>query len=252
MEMTRSNFYRLPPAIQRQRHFRPYFNCKMKAFFISILCFASALTCTAADFFSTEKPDQFMNLGVRVGLNTSNITASGKVFNGYNVNSWGLGFNAGIIADINIRDYIAVQPGFFYESRSGNFAYQQVGTEGTADYQLGHLRSYHFTVPILASMRFNISDDVRWIVDFGPYVSFKLKSNYDPISFSSYEPDGLVTAKSADMAKADFGFKMGTGIKIRGHWYFGIHYSAGALHAWKQSYMKGHNKSWDFTIGFDI
>lgn len=193
-----------------------------------------------------------MNLGVRVGFNTSNITASSKAFNGYNVNSWGLGFNAGVVCDLNIREYISIQPGFFYGTRSGNFIYRQTGTPGTADFQPGHMRSYHLTVPIVASLHFNIADNVRWDVDFGPYVDFRLNTTGDTFSYAYYEPDGNPTASKGKMANADFGFKMGSGIQVFGHYYIGAHYYAGALHAWKGNFLNGHNKSWTFTIGYDF
>ncbi len=225
----------------------------MKSIFSLILCIACIFSCGAADFFSTETPSQFMNFGVRVGLNTSNVTASKKAFNGYNHNSWGIGFNAGIVADINIRDYIAIQPGFYYETRSGNYAYQQLGTSGTTDYQLGHLRSYYFTVPILGSLRFNIADNIRWIVNFGPYLSFRLNTDMKPkVSYTTFDPDGSESAKVGKLSNVDFGFRMGTGIKIYKHYYFGIHYNAAATRSWKDSYLGGHNRGWDFMIGFDI
>jgi len=225
----------------------------IKRALISILL--SAFTATginAADFFSTDKPDSFMNLGLRVGFNTSNVTTSKKAFNAYNLSSWGIGFEAGIVADLNIREYISIQPGFFYESRSGNFVYRQTGNQGTEDYQPGHYRTYNFTVPIVASMHFNLADNVRWDVDFGPYVSFHLNRAGDTFSYVYFKPDGTQTASIGKRAAADFGFKMGTGFQVFDHYYIGAHYYAGALHAWKGPFLHGHNKIWAFTVGYDF
>ena len=95
----------------------------MKKLLLSLAVCGATLSASAQDFFSTDDPETLFNLGVRVGINTSNRTLSNSIGNIWNINSWGTGFDAGVVADINFKNYISVQPGFFYESRSGSFVY---------------------------------------------------------------------------------------------------------------------------------
>ncbi len=50
----------------------------------------------ANDFLSSEVPDELFNIGVRIGLNTSNRTFNKDFFRSWNTNSWGTGIDAGV------------------------------------------------------------------------------------------------------------------------------------------------------------
>lgn len=241
---------------------------KKSILFLTILSLGITSS-SAADFFSTEKSEQTFNLGFRLGVNTSNRTVGKKAIDGYNVQSWGTGFDLGVTADLNFRDYISVQPGLFFESRSGNYTFVSPVMTGdelssmittVTAMQAGHLRSYSLTVPIVGSLHFNITDDIRWNVDFGPYVSFLLGSSLKDkvMQYTGAGSDEPVFSQKP--ASVDFGFKMGTGLQILDHYYVGVHYMAGLNGAWKdlkldQSTIRdfgGHTKSWVFTIGYDF
>ena len=75
-----------------------------------------------ADFFSTAGSEDKFSVGARIGVNTTNRTISD---NAPPVllpqGELGTGFNLGAVATFNIRDWISVQPGIFYESRSGSY-----------------------------------------------------------------------------------------------------------------------------------
>jgi len=240
--------------------------------FITLMVAAAmtAGTSHAADFFSTETPSQLFNLGVRIGVNTSNRTVGSENMSGYNVQGWGTGFDLGVTADLNIRDYISIQPGVFFESRSNTYTFiTPVATAGGPQLyeyltsQAGTFNSYALTIPIIGSVRFNITDDIRWNVDFGPYVSFifgsKLKNK---VNHNSIDNGGIPAAGAEFKQKAapvDFGFKFGTGIQILKHYSIGVHYMAGAVKAWKDTKADfgkysygGRTKAWVFTLGYDF
>lgn len=229
----------------------------MKKLILSIALAASAVLPGAAkDFFSSATPETIFDLGVRVGFNTSNRTISNSVASLWNMNAWGTGFDAGVVCDINFKDFISVQPGFFYESRSGSFAYQSTAYNAAGDSyvktQLGKGRMYLFTIPIVGSLHFNLSDEVRWNVDLGPYFQFKLKSTFDH-KFSYPEATvvgGLEYFNNVKTAKCDVGIKMGTGITVYEHYSIGVHYLAGLLDAWNPGRLGGRNKEWMFTVGY--
>ncbi len=228
---------------------------------------ASSLTATAADFFSKEKTDDLFNIGVRIGVNTSNRTVGDENITGYNVQGWGTGFDLGVVADLNIRDYLSVQPGVFFESRSNTYTFiSPVLTDGSAGYvssQAGTFNSYALTIPVVGSLHFNVTDDIRWNVDFGPYVSFMFGSKLkNKVNYYTQNTGGIPSAGAQFNQKAspvDFGFKFGTGLQILKHYSLGVHYMAGAVKAWKDvktdfgnySY-RGRTKAWVFTVGYDF
>lgn len=219
-----------------------------------------AMNATAADFFSTEQPADLFNIGVHFGINTSNRTMSKKTFDVWNHNSWGTGIDVGATVDINFRDWFSIQPGFFFDSRSGNYAYSQtiVVAEDELDYltQFGHGRSYNFIIPIMAIGHFNLTDDVRWNVEVGPYLQIGLHNSLNDkaiypkphvVQGPDVKPEGWKSAKTAGV---DFGFKFGTSLTILKHYNVGVHYLAGCLNAWKPGELGGCNKEWVFSIGY--
>lgn len=201
----------------------------------------------AADFFDTSEAATPFGLGVRVGLNASNQTRSSDNMIS-TLDGWGTGFNAGAVFDINFRNYLTIQPGFFFESRSNNYTYiyNYDGSNGITEF--GHTRHYSFKVPILASVRFNPADNVRLHLDWGPYVSFGFGGSDKGSRIGGYEyDDGYFDNRN----KFDFGFKMGVGLLFMNHYYVGAHYEAGALDVWKGD-LGGRHKAWIFTIGYDF
>lgn len=219
------------------------------------LAAAAVLPAGAQDFFSTDDPEQLFNVGARIGVNTSNRTVSNTVATIWNQNSWGTGFDAGFVADINIKNFISIQPGFFYESRSGAFAYQSLAYDEAGvpfDFiQVGKGREYLFTIPIVGSLHLNILDELRWNIDFGPYFQFKLKSTFDhKFDYPWAYPSGIVYLDNVKTSRVDVGLKMGMGLDIYKNYYIGVHYLAGLCHPWRPGELGGHNKAWLFTIGY--
>lgn len=218
----------------------------------------AATPATAQDFFDTSDADQLFTFGARIGVNTSNRTLSTSSAMMWNQNSWGTGFDAGVVADINFKNFISVQPGFFYESRSGAFAYKSMGDSYDTDrsdvrYQLGKGREYLFTIPVVGSVHFNLMDDLRWNVDFGPYFQFKLRSTFDhKFDYPMVHPYTIYYYDNVRTAKFDVGLKMGMGLDIFRHYYVGVHYLAGLCHAWNPGELGGHNKAWLFTVGYNF
>lgn len=219
----------------------------------------------AQEFFSTSEGSSLFTLGVRAGVNTSNRTISNKSWGIYNYQSWGTGFIAGVIADLNIRDYLAIEPGVFFESRGGHssFISETFVPSGDPYYitQEANRRNYSLNIPVLASVRFNVTGRLRWHIDLGPYFSFLLKSNLDNKELISTRPDLDNRAPFAGHpSKMDFGLKIGTAFELSRHLYFGIHYEAGMVDAYRNEDLGnnllqvygGRTKAWDFTLGWNF
>lgn len=225
----------------------------------AVICAAPSVS-QARDFFDKGPAQDLFNVGVSLGFNTSNKTFSDAYFRAYNVNNWGLGLDLGATVDINLRDWIAIQPGFFIGSRKGNYAYVQKyipigGVDEEVSTQLGKYKSYNLTVPLMASVRFNVTDRIRWSVEAGPYAQFRLHANdkgkISVIIKSSERPGDYLVAK-AHGSKLDAGFKIGTGLTFNRHYSVFAHYLAGANYVWKAPVQGGHAKQWLFTLAYTI
>lgn len=223
----------------------------------------SASSIRAQEFFDTSAASKFFTFGARVGLNTSTRTFPSGNFTNKLLTTWGTGFDAGVVANLNFREYLSVQPGFFFESRSSNMAnyvqyYKDNNDPQVIDYyNVEHQRSYYFTIPVMAIVKFNLSDQIKWNVEAGPYVQFMLKETGNQNKMPLYEliphPNDLPTqlVYEAEHKSVDFGFKLGTGLQVYDHYYVGVHYLAGVCKAWNVP-SGGKNKAWMFTLGYDF
>lgn len=234
----------------------------IRKYAVLTLASAMAFAASAADFFDTSEPEKTFNIGVHFGVNTSNRTIKKDVFPTFNYNGWGTGIDLGATVDINIRDWISIQPGFFLDTRSGHYAYDFIyvvvdenNQPVLGDFtQLGKANNVNIIIPVLASVHFNITDEVRWNCEIGPYLQLSLHNGFDDImvrreSQVNYT-DIIPETESAKTRSMDFGFKVGTGMTLFSHYNFGIHYLAGCLSPWKNAGLGGSNKQWQFTVGY--
>lgn len=245
----------------------------MKKTATAILMACIAFGANAEDFFSTKECDNLFETGVRVGINTSNRTIGKNALPGYNREGWGTGFELGVVTDINIRNYLSIQPGIFFESRSNSYTMVSsheildLPGEYTTLTQAGNLNTCYLTIPIMGCVHFNVTDDLRWNVEMGPYIAIrignKLKnevclfspdpSNGDPV-LNGYYSDYVFAQKAKG---CDFGIKMGTGLTLKNKYSFSVHYMGSCTHAWNDlkfenlRYTYGaHSKEWTFTLGY--
>lgn len=228
----------------------------IKIISLIVIFLTAAIPVRAQKFMNTGGAPSLFNLDVRVGMNAANRTFGSQYFNQWNVNSWGAGIEGGVVVDLNLRDFIALQPGFFFESRSGNYAYAQdyftiMGNASNLT-QLGHYRTYSVSVPLMVSMRFNLAPSVRWVVEAGPYAQYFFKMT-DSHKIQVIRPqagpqDGPVVDDPSPR-KYDVGLKLGTGLEVKRRLGFYIHYMGGGLKAWENPAEGGQNKAWTFTVG---
>ncbi|MCM1319888.1 MAG: PorT family protein [Muribaculaceae bacterium] len=220
--------------------------------FVTALCLTAALGTSAQEWIDTDEADKFINVGVRVGFNTANATRGGDISRA-NLDSWGTGFDAGAVINLNFNNALSIQPGFFFQSRSHNYSYviPQIGVDNAPNvHEYGHTLSRSFLVPVMGIFNMYPNENVKWSIEFGPYFNFGLSG-----SDKGTQEVGLVSRDYKDgyfdnRKKFDLGFKMGSGVTILEHYYLGIHYESGACAVWKNG--GGRNKAWTFTVGYDF
>lgn len=224
----------------------------MKRIVLLSVALMSVAGVRGAEFIDVSAPDKLFTIGARMGFNITNNTLGATLPNtSWDSSSWGSGFEIGAVADIAFRDWVAVQPGFFYQTRSHSFA---MVYNGVNDIHLGHNLQYTFQIPILCSVRFNITDQVRWIVECGPYISFNLGHDDSGITVSI---DPEIVDWPVDFTThrrcVNFGGKLGAGILLRDRYWVGAHYQAGFTNLYtSETPLSGHPKTWSFTLGYNF
>lgn len=209
------------------------------------------------EFFDTSDAEKFFTFSARLGFNTSNKTFPSRTFNKWNHNSWGTGLNVGVLANLNFKEYITIQPGLFVESRSGDYSYltEYINYVGQVDthYEMGHIRGYYLTVPVMGIFKFNLSEHIKYSLEFGPYFQLGLRQTGVKNVNVIYRLPGSNTYSQyiATHNNIDAGIKLGSGLQFYNHYYIGFHYLIGLCDAWKDP-EGGRNKSWVFTLGYDF
>lgn len=222
----------------------------------------SSLSVSAQEFFDTSVPEKVVTFGVRAGVNMSNISNNLEAAIPSKIKwaktSWKTGYTAGLVADIKIRNFIAVQPGLFIQQRHNEcYILDADKLKNTEAYT----SSTYLQIPLLISLRHDLSNIVQWQVDFGPYFAFGLGGNVKYEVFEAGKDDvyykGDLYGNDGRIESFDWGFKMGTGLLMDGHYYVGVHYEAGCRNPLRPmdgsvKHIIGHHKAWSFTLGYNF
>lgn len=242
---------------------------KVLSAFVLVIVAAVPFQGRAAEFVDRDAPASLLNLGVRLGITSSNVSTDIPGVGDNSEFSWKRGFNAGAVVDLNFRNYFSIQPGFFFENRSYNYLLvEHDPSQNLLKNELGHTRSYSFTVPVLAAFHFNLSDKFRWSVEAGPYFQFGIGDGKDEVEqISVSAPEGASGSYVHTSGKRDYygdgnwqhrsfdwGLKIGTGLRFLDHYVFNIHYQRGFrnVSANHNNNWEMHNKCWTFTLGYDF
>lgn len=190
--------------------------------------------------------------GLRAGLNISNAGGNfkDKDYMGGDDTSFPakVGFNLGVIADIELGKGFYLQPGLYFSNKGINSKYEY-SEEG---YEYKYNEKYglnYFEIPILASYKLGINESLRWEVNFGPYIAVGIAGKTKFHTEETGEPDldedipafGVeydeenYEYKKGGLNRFDFGLQFGTGLTIKDHYYVGLRYDLGLLNAFNTS-----------------
>lgn len=236
---------------------------KLKQF---ILSSAIILACSGA-----QAADMPLRVGVRAGVNTSNITetrtAPGLIVD--HRKHWEPGVNIGAIVDISMGKRFYLSPGFYYDYRHDTYSVYSTSTPPIIDENnlptfvitSGAVKTNWFHIPMLVSYRIPVKF-VEFQFDFGPYISLGL-SGHDKYQTTVYTQDDhseSMNIKEDAFGEAgryfniDWGFDMGAGLLFANHYYIGAHYLIGARNIAQNrtAIRTAHTHQWQFSIGYNF
>ena len=218
----------------------------MKKFLIAAVCVLSAATLsaqrassTSTSFFSAERPEKTVNLGLRAGYTFSNVL---EKWDGESESYGGKsGFLAGLNVDVAFMQSFGLNTGIFAVSKG--YKYSEDGYTET-------FNPMYLEIPVLASYRFNFGETSRVEVDFGPYfavgVGGKYKYKYDGESESEKIFGGEYGAN-----RFDCGLKVGAGVTFN-KIYVGLHYAFGLTNLYDVDEGSIRNRNLSLTMGFNF
>lgn len=154
--------------------------------------------------------------------------------------STGCGWGVGATAQFVIRDFFALGTSLDFVAHNSDYSMVLIDADrmGTQNSVFVSNQSFSATVPVFASFRFNLADNVRWNVDAGCYFSLGLGGSQkaDTYTTSMNELGQVVTKyqyykwdffnEKRPLIHAiddfDFGLLIGTGLLIHDHYKVGI------------------------------
>lgn len=132
----------------------------MKRLLIGVLC-ALISTCAFAEstFWDSTKSTEGISLSADLGMNVASLTKQ---------NLWGskVGLNVGIMAEKPVLNSLSVKAGLFYTMKGAKNGGRDTGFGATLRSTLdpGYLE-----IPVMASYRYQLNEQIRLQFDFGPY-----------------------------------------------------------------------------------
>lgn len=226
--------------------------------------------------FDTEPSQKLLNIGVRASLTSSNVSPNyNEIFSDVwsTTGDWEYGFNVGVVANLNIKNYFAIQPGIFFSNKcyDTKISTASMVTNYGSNVER-HSRFYYLQIPVMASFKMNIIKGVELLMEAGPYFALGLGGNINvkQISYSTiilgntqnieeYKLPyfGKGTMKNIQMKKGDWGVKMGVGFRFAHKYALAAYYLAGCENIAHQnrgyeSKATARNKEWNLSIGYDF
>lgn len=235
----------------------------MKKILLTLACAAGVLSMSAqrasdsvSTFFDSSKPEKLVNFGVRAGLNVSGFTGDiGEI-----LDESRCGFVGGVSVDFALMRSLYINSGVL-------FAMQGAKYEGVT-YDGNNLKytatPMYIKIPVMASYRYNFTDNLQWQLNFGPYfavgVGGKLKAEMagekDDFDFFGGGLESDPATGETHLGESGFGgkrFDMGLGIGTGIVWnkiFLGLEYDFGLTKV--VSHTGGKNRNFSVSAGYNF
>lgn len=198
----------------------------MKRLLIGVLC-ALISTCAFAEstFWDSTKSTEGFSLSAGLGMNVASLTKQ---------NLWGskVGLNVGIMAEKPVLNSLSVKAGLFYTMKGAKNGGRDTGFGATLRSTLdpGYLE-----IPVMASYRYQLNEQIRLQFDFGPYFAFGLHGeDVKKVSGGASSPTKTVYklfGSKGQMNRFDLGLRFGPEVVFNNKLRAGIAYEIGLTNA---------------------
>lgn len=142
---------------------------------------------------------------VKFGMNFGNMTKldNSKVLPG---------FTAGIGMDYEFNEHWAFQPGLMVTSKG--FKYKFEGEKFTA-------RPIYLDIPLTAAYKFPITDDVKFVVNAGPYLGIGVGGK-SKLHIDNAKSNKMFADDEMNWKRFDLGIQWGVGVELGEHYLINI------------------------------
>lgn len=202
----------------------------MKKILLAALCALCTMTASAqrasssTSFFSSEKSNDPVTVGIRAGMNSSSI--GGDYSSLYKSK---IGFHAGLAVDVPILESFGINTGVFYSMKGAK-------AKGTDE----SVTTGYVEIPVLASYRYHFNEKVRLDIDLGPYFAYGVHGS-----------DDIFDSDLGWMKRFDAGLAFGAGVTIK-KFYAGLHYEAGLANVSDVDGVSAKNNNLMLTVGVNF
>lgn len=193
-----------------------------------------------AQIWDSEVPSQRVVLGLRGGMNVSNMHISiGDI--GASLDNR-VAYRFGISADFAIVKSLYINSGLFYTSKGckGEGEIDELGS-GNITFSPAYIE-----LPIYASYRVNVADQSQIQINFGPYLACGVngKIKVDKYDVDIFDDGGL--------RRFDAGLGIGAGYTYS-HFYIGFDYQFGLANiADTGGFGKITNRNFNISVGYNF
>lgn len=196
-------------------------------------------------WWDVSKSNEGISLSGELGLSLSQFTHVER-WNGIKA-----GLNIGVMAEKPILKSLSAKAGIFYTMK---------GTVGNNDGGFGGNLKTTFSpayleIPILASYRYTLNDDIRLQFDFGPYFAIGLhgkdvkKYSGSSVANDSKTEIDLFGGDNPQLKRFDFGFRFGPQVVWKNRYSAALAYEVSAINISKMGGKVG-NGNFMINLGY--
>lgn len=208
---------------------------------------------TSFSLWDSETADQKIVIGIRAGLNISNMSAN--IDNEDPDLDSKAGFRAGVSVDFPIVNSFYINSGLFYTTRGCKSEYYDDEESEKLTLNAGYIE-----LPVYASYRLNLAPESQIQVNFGPYFAYgvngKAKTEYTYRGETESEKADLfgIGGEKCGFKRFDCGLGIGAGYTFQ-KFYIGFEYQFGLVNIvdkkmWEEDKIK--NKNFNISIGYNF
>lgn len=216
-------------------------------------------------FFSGKKSSDKVSLGIRGGLNLSQLAT--VMDEGTTREGRFAGFHAGVSLEVPIVESLGFETGLYFVQKAIREKTRDISMIDIEGHELwadrGELTTKgtpcYLEIPLLAAYRHNFRK-VQLIVNTGPYLAYgicgKLKMTHEDhngttTSEQEYDWFGDEDAMgSVRVKRFDMGWHLGAGLKFKGSIYLGYSYEAGLVNIGRSDDYSTKTRSHAISLGF--